>query len=155
MTSKHSYNVLHRDSEMVGRLRKVLLGVYDQQIAEIEELASSDVTTPYRVDPKSRNAGADFLTQTSKLSYAKAARTEEISKRIRLCEVILDVCITPRNRTESDEADQTHTDDSTRAAELLAAARGSLNPEQLKGLRTQYGDAFNVPMPAGSDPEDE
>jgi len=61
MSAKHRFNVTNRPADMADRIRTAARRHFVQQLDEIDAL-SEPVTTPFKVDPSSRNAGEQFLT---------------------------------------------------------------------------------------------
>jgi hypothetical protein len=87
---------------MAERIRTAARRYFDQQLDEIDALSES-VYDAVQVDPSSRNAGNQYLTNASKMAYASAAQVKLIAEKFRLSELLADVCIDPAAWTNSNQ----------------------------------------------------
>ncbi len=143
--SRTKYLTLNRDPEKVARLKTVLDKAFDRLVDRIEDLASADVATPYKVDPSSRTAGKDFLEQHSKMSNARASRWREMGEAMRQCELIMNLTIIPQDHAHATQEAKEFEQEEEQARELLNASFGNATADRIRELREKYGPAFKLP----------
>lgn len=146
---KFQYMVAHRDPEMVAELRADLMEMWREELAELRRLRELS-PSPYRVDPKSANAGEKWLSEASKSEYRATARAVRKSTQIRLLHDIMDALIVPQHREEQDEVADANAERRAKALALRAAIRGDLPEDEHRALAVELGGDFNIPMPEGT-----
>ena len=115
----------NRDPEMVAKLKDAVRPAFDSlidSIAEVNDELKAAIPTPYRVDPKDRNAGEKWYDDYKGRRSAKAANVRLLGELVRTCQDIMNSTVMLVAEADDDGIDE---QEEQRKA-LLAKARENL-----------------------------
>lgn len=105
--SKHQYTVENQDPEIEAQIKSVFGKLLNQTLDQIELLANNPIVDRSVVDPRSTNAGKNYLENQKGYENAMAARVRRIREAAALVEQLKTLLVMPRAKPDAG-ADANH-----------------------------------------------